>query len=67
MAELAEKDKSSKKTVDYISNTNHEDRCKKCRHFISESETEYGFCESVRGLISPNGWCQRWQATSGKS
>lgn len=32
------------------------ERCERCRHF-----EEPDGCEWVKGVISPKGWCKKWE------
>lgn len=52
--------KLSKKDVDYQDHPHGTQQCSGCRHFMPPDA-----CRVVEGKISPQGWCNRWQAASG--
>lgn len=49
--------KSPKDAVNYQDQPNNGDKCSQCRFF-----SEPGSCDLVEGEISPEGWCNLFQA-----
>lgn len=53
---LKEEEKASKKTAKYQDEPKGKEKCSNCSMWVSPNK-----CTSVRGVISPNGWCKWWE------
>ena len=57
--QLTEAHQISKADAHYTDNSIGGSKCANCRHFLSPNR-----CEIVLGRISPNGWCEHFEAKS---
>jgi len=54
--------KISKKDSKYTDKSEIPQKCQNCKFLYFKPSNERYICSQIAGLISPEGWCDRWKA-----